>query len=110
MVAPQSKRVRSKDRARFGFDEIRLAIESCFGYHSTMTDAERALTKRWVDTWAQAAPELQKVRDADIRASDTASMIECCTSLFRDALKNHPPKPTTGLIEQQTWFMKMQRT
>ena len=56
-----------------------------------MTEAERELTKRWVDTWAKAAPELQKVRDADIRAADTASMIECCAVLFRDAVKNFPP-------------------
>ena len=74
-----------------------------------MTEAERELTKRWVDTWAKAAPELQKVRDADIRAAATASMIECCNSLFRDAVKNFPPKPTSGLLEQQRWFMKLHR-
>ncbi|HCN29857.1 MAG TPA: hypothetical protein DIT64_14170 [Verrucomicrobiales bacterium] len=74
-----------------------------------MTEAERELTKRWVDTWAKAAPELQKVRDADIRAADTASMIECCAVLFRDAVKNFPPKPSSGLLEQQRWFMKLAR-
>ena len=71
-----------------------------------MTDAERELTRRWIDTWAAAAPELQKVRDADIRAADTASMIECTAAMFRDAVRNFPPKPTSGLIEQQRWFMK----
>lgn len=74
-----------------------------------MTETERELTKRWVDTWAKAAPELQKVRDADIRAADTASMIETCASLFCDAVKNFPPKPTSGLLEQQRWFMKLAR-
>ena len=51
-----------------------------------MTETERELTKRWVDTWAKAAPELQKVRDADIRAADTASMIETCAALFCEKL------------------------
>lgn len=74
-----------------------------------MTEAERADMKRWVQTWVQAGPELQKVRDADIRAADTASMIECTIGLFRDAVKNFPPKPTSGLIEQQQWFMKMRQ-
>ena len=74
-----------------------------------MTEAERELTKRWVQTWVKAAPELQKVRDADIRAADTASMIECCNSLFRDAVKNFPPKPASGLVEQQRWFMKLRQ-
>ena len=72
-----------------------------------MTEAERADIKRWVDTSARAEPELQKVRDADIRAADTASMIECTGSLFRNAVKDFPPKPTSGLIEQQRWFMKL---
>lgn len=72
-----------------------------------MTEAERELIKRWVDAWAAAAPELQKVRDDDIRAADTAGMIECCDSLFRDAVKHHPPGPASGLVEQQRWFMKL---
>lgn len=72
-----------------------------------MTVAEREQTKRWVRTWAEAAPELQKVRDADIRAADTADMIECTAALFIDAVKNFPPKPTSGLIEQQRWFLKL---
>lgn len=75
----------------------------------TMNEAERELTKRWVDAWATAGPELQKVRDDDIRAADTAGMIECCDSLFRDAVKNFPPGPTSGLVEQQHWFMKLRR-
>ena len=74
-----------------------------------MTDAERELTKRWVQTWVQAGPELQKIRDADIRAADTTRMIECTASLFRDAVKNFPPKPTSGLVEQQRWFMKLRK-
>lgn len=72
-----------------------------------MTDTEREQTKRWIDAWAAAAPVLQQVRDADIRAADTTSMIECTAGLFRDAAKNFPPKPTSGLIEQQRWFMKL---
>lgn len=71
-----------------------------------MTDTERKQTKRWIDAWATAAPVLQQVRDADIRAADTTSMIVCTEALFRDAVKNFPPKPTSGLIEQQRWFMK----
>ena len=74
-----------------------------------MTESERELTKRWVQTWAVAGPEMQKVRDADIRAADTASMISCMEILFRDAVKNFPPKPVSGLMEQQSWFLKLHR-
>ena len=72
-----------------------------------MTELEREQTKRWIDTWAAAAPLLQQVRDADIRAADTASMIDCTAAMFRDAVLNFPPKPTSGLIEQQSWFKKL---
>ena len=75
-----------------------------------MTASEHADIKRWVRTWAQAAPELQRVRDADIRAADTAGMIECTVGLFRDAVRNLPPQATSGLVEQQFWFMRLRRT
>jgi hypothetical protein len=74
-----------------------------------VTNNERELTKRWVRAWANAGPALQKVRDADIRAGNTADMIECTAGLFRDAVRNFPPKPTSGLVEQQCWFMKLRR-
>lgn len=45
---------------------------------------------------------------ADIRAADTAGMIECTVGLFRDAVRNLPPQATSGLVEQPFWFMKLQ--
>lgn len=74
-----------------------------------MTVTERADVKRWVETWVRADPELQKVRDADIRAADTAGMIECSAGLFRDAVRSFPPQPTSGLIEQQFWFKRLRQ-
>lgn len=75
-----------------------------------MTASEHADIERWVRTWETAAPELQWVRDADIRAADTAGTIECTAGLFRDAVRNLPPRPTSGLVEQQFWFMRLHRT
>jgi hypothetical protein len=71
-----------------------------------MTEAERAHTKRWVDTWARAAPELQKVRDADIRAADTAQSMRVFTGSATWAVANRPAEAGSGLIEQQRWFIK----
>ena len=72
-----------------------------------MTDAEKAAIKRSIDIWKQAGPELQKQRDADIRAADTVRSIQSMTLLFRDAIKNSPPRESSGLVEQQRWFMKL---
>lgn len=72
-----------------------------------MTEAERELTKRWVDTWAKAGPELQKVRDADIRAADTAEAMQLFAGSANWAVVHRPALPYSGLVEQQRWFVKL---
>lgn len=72
-----------------------------------MTEAEKAQAKKWVNNWKVLAPILEKMRDEDIRAADTAAMIQSSNLLFRDAVKNFPPGQESGLIEQQRWFMKL---
>ena len=74
-----------------------------------MTEEERALAKRWVETWKAAGPLLEKVREDDIRASVTADGFRVFDGFVKAALINHPPKPWSGLVEQQRWFMKMAR-
>ena len=74
-----------------------------------MTETERELTKRWVQTWAAAGPELQKVRDADIRAADTAQSLRIFTGSATWAVTHRPAEATSGLIEQQRWFAKAPR-
>ncbi|MFZ4595472.1 MAG: hypothetical protein ACOYOF_14530 [Verrucomicrobiaceae bacterium] len=72
-----------------------------------MTEEERALTKRWVDTWVAAGPELEKVREHDIRESDTKSAFRIFAGLAEMTVKTLPPLPTSGLVEQQRWFLKL---
>lgn len=74
-----------------------------------MTEAEEALARRWVDTWVQAGPELQRIRDADIRAANTGQAMRIFTGSANWAVKNRPPRLTSGLVEQQYWFMKLAR-
>ena len=72
-----------------------------------MTVTEKEALRKHVARWQRAAPLLQQVRDADIRAADTASMIACSNLLFRDAVKNSPPRLDSGLVEQQRWVKKL---
>ena len=76
-------------------------------YVFPMTATEKEALRAYVARWKRAAPLLQQVRDADIRAADTASMIACSNLLFRDALKHSPPQMDSGLVEQQRWFGKL---
>jgi hypothetical protein len=71
-----------------------------------MTDEERRLGKLFVDAWKRAGAMMQPLRDADIRVADTASMINCTNRSFRQSIKDNPPQPTSGLVEQQRWFAR----
>jgi hypothetical protein len=51
-----------------------------------MTVIEKEALRAHVARWERAAPLLQQVRDSDIRAADTVSMIACSNLLFRDAV------------------------
>ncbi len=74
-----------------------------------MTDEERILAKRWVDTWKAAGPLLEKVREDDIRASVTADGFRVFDGFVKASLVSHPPQPWSGLVEQQKWFSKWPR-
>ena len=74
-----------------------------------MTEEERALTQRWVETWIKAGPKLDSIREQDIRASVTADGFRVFATFVRAALQTHPPEPTSGLVEQQRWFSKLPR-
>ena len=72
-----------------------------------MTEQERELTKRWVETWKLAGPELQRQREEEVRAIVGAGDLEAFDFFFRQAVITHPPLPTSGLVEQQAWFRKL---
>lgn len=74
-----------------------------------MATVEKEALQAYVERWQRIGPLLQEVRDADIRAADTASMIACSNLLFRDAVQHFPPSPDSGLVEQQRWFMKLRQ-
>jgi hypothetical protein len=69
-----------------------------------MTPEERELTKKWIEIWRRAAPELERIRREEIRAADTARAIEALSGAFIAARCDHPPRPTSGLVEQQRRF------
>ena len=74
-----------------------------------MTDAERADIKRWVETWKRAGPLLEEQREEDVRRSDTVGAFAFFAGMPLRNLTSFPPEPTSGLVEQQRWFLKMAR-
>ena len=70
-----------------------------------MTAEERQLARRWAQTWKEAGPELEAFRRQEIRATDTPRSIPAFDGLFERAVRDFPPKPTSGLVEQHRLFM-----
>lgn len=73
------------------------------------TPEQIALGKRWVETWRLAGEDLERIRRKELRELDARRAIEllCGDADYTSAPR--APKPTSGLVEQQRWFMKARR-
>jgi len=71
------------------------------------TPEQIALGKRWVETWRLAGEDLERIHRRELRGLDTYRTIEllCCPADY--TVSPRVPKPTSGLVEQQQWFMKV---
>jgi hypothetical protein len=74
-----------------------------------MSDSpERGELEAYVRRWAELGPILEAMRDDDIRNADTPSSIIAFEQAFRIALRDLPPRETSGLVHWQDvtrrWF------
>jgi hypothetical protein len=70
---------------------------------------DRELTRRWVDTWREAGPELERIRREEIRRLDTLETLAILEDAFNHALHSLPPRKSSGLVEMQKYFAKLRR-
>jgi hypothetical protein len=76
---------------------------------SSWTPAQIALGKRWVETWKLAGEELERIHRKELRELDTYRAIELLCGPADYTRPPRTPKPYSGLVEQQRWFMKAAR-
>ncbi len=65
-----------------------------------------ALGRRWAETWKLAAPELERIRRQELRQLDTYRTIQLLCGTADYTCPPRAPRPTSGLVEQQRWFMQ----
>lgn len=70
---------------------------------------EKEMLARWVENWKEAGKELEKIRREEIRAGSVQETIFALTDAFESAIRHNPPKPTSGLVEQQRLFKSWKR-
>ncbi len=69
------------------------------------TSEQIALGKKWAETWKLAGADLERIRRQEIRALDSYRAIALLCGPADYTAPPRAPKPTSGLIEQQRWFM-----
>jgi hypothetical protein len=74
-----------------------------------MNHRDKELIKAKALQWSKAESMLQEVRDNDIRLADTARAMKFFSGAVLAALPKHPPRPWSGLVEQQRHFRKLQK-
>ena len=70
------------------------------------TPEQIAQGKSWVEAWKRAGEALEQIRREELRNIDQYKAIELLCGPADYTVPPRAPKPTSGLIEQQRWFMK----
>jgi len=65
------------------------------------------LVRQRVLQWQKAAPELDKIRDEEIRNANTQKAMRFFQGSVLEELKRTPASLTSGLAEQQRYFRKL---
>lgn len=59
--------------------------------------------------WAANGPLLEELRDREIRRADTAFSIQMFELAFRIAVRDLPPRDSSGLVEWQDFMCRWRR-
>jgi hypothetical protein len=74
---------------------------------SQQDSPEDSLRRRWVETWRRAGEELAFLRRIELESVDTEEAVRQIFGGDGPALP--APSSTSGLVEQQAWFARIQR-
>ena len=69
-------------------------------------DSGKEQLAQWARRWAENGPLLEDLRDREIREADTAASIRMFEQAFRMALRDLPPRDSSGLVEWQDFLSR----
>jgi hypothetical protein len=73
------------------------------------TPEQIAQGKQWVRAWEEAGKLMEELRRDELRRLDSQRAIALLCGPADYRVPPRAPKPTSGLVEQQYWFMKAAR-
>jgi len=60
---------------------------------------------KWVKIWKQATPALKQIRKTELAVFDYSKNYQLIDEMLQYACEHGEDRTTSGLIEQQRWFM-----
>jgi hypothetical protein len=75
---------------------------------SEQAGPDDSLLRRWVETWRRAGAELERLRRIEIESVDTREAVRQIFGGDGGAVPS--PSPTSGLVEQQAWFARIEHS
>lgn len=73
------------------------------------SSAEQAQLERWVATWGEAGPALERQKRAELEQLETPTALSQLAAAFELALERVALSDTSGLVEQQRYFRQIPR-
>ncbi len=73
------------------------------------SDPGKQQLREYARQWASNHQFLEELRDQEIRRTDTASAIRMFEQAFRIALRDLPPRTSSGLVEWQDFARRYHR-
>ena len=77
------------------------------GDNGEMTEKE--MIRRWVQTWKEVGPELEKIRLREVRDEDNLLSLKLLAPAFEHAARTQPPDESPGLVEMQRHLAKLRQ-
>ena len=65
--------------------------------------------RRWVKAWKEAGDVMERLRRTELRQLDAHKALALLCGSADYHVAPRAPKPTSGLVEQQRWFMRAAR-
>jgi hypothetical protein len=94
----------TEDAIETSWGKMYLAIYLHSCYNEFMANE---LETKWVAAWRRAGEKMAELRRDELRNIDTQQALLNLADAYESCRLHHPPRPTSGLVEQQRWFRKL---
>ncbi len=73
-----------------------------------MNESDEKTIRLWIETWKKAGNALEEIKRHESESFEYVKHQEVMDNTLQSACEHRKPRLTSGLVEQQRWFMKIQ--